>query len=41
MTFICEILNDTNDLIIYKTRRDSQTSKTYGYQRGKVGEGIN
>ena len=32
---------DTNELI-YKTETDSQTQKTnYGYQRGKVGGGIN
>ena len=33
--------NDTNELL-YKIETDSWTSKqTYGYQRGKVGGGIN
>ena len=32
--------NGTNELI-YKTETDSQTSRTYGYQRGQMGAGIN
>ena len=37
---ICEILkkNDTNELI-YKAEIDSQTQKTYGYQRLREWEG--
>ena len=37
ISFISGILNNDTNELIYKTEIDSQTSKTYGHQRGNVG----
>ena len=42
ISLTCGILKDGTNEFIHQTEPDSQTYKTnYGYQRGKVGGGIN
>ena len=42
MSLICGILeNDTNELISKQEQIHTLRKQTYGYQRGKVGGGIN